>query len=56
MPADLAKALAKNAGAKARWEKLSYTHKREHVEAILQAKKPETRERRIAKAIEMLKR
>lgn len=53
-PADLVSALKKAKGAEAAWEALSYTHKREHVEAIEGAKKPETRERRIAKAIEML--
>jgi uncharacterized protein YdeI (YjbR/CyaY-like superfamily) len=53
-PAELAAALKKNKQAKAAWEKLSYTHQREHAEAILDAKKPETRARRIAKAVEML--
>lgn len=53
-PKDLAKALAKSARAKKKWDALSYTHKREHVEAIESAKKPETRARRIARAIEML--
>lgn len=37
------------------FEALSFTHKKEHVEAICEAKKPETRARRILKAIEMLK-
>jgi uncharacterized protein YdeI (YjbR/CyaY-like superfamily) len=41
--------------AKAAFEKLSYTHKREYVMWIEEAKKEETRQRRIAKAIEMLK-
>ena len=53
-PPDLMKALAKNAAARARWAALSYTHQREHVEAIEGAKKPETRARRIAAAIEIL--
>jgi uncharacterized protein YdeI (YjbR/CyaY-like superfamily) len=34
---------------------LSYSHRREHVNAINDAKKAETRARRIAKALEMLK-
>lgn len=52
-PADLAKALraAKLASA---WDALSYTHQREHVEAIEGAKKPETRERRIAACVQMV--
>ncbi len=37
------------------FDKLSFTHKKEHVEAILEAKKAETRERRILKCIEILK-
>jgi len=38
------------------WQKLSYSHQRQHVEAINAAKAPETRARRVAKAIEMLRR
>lgn len=53
-PPDLVRAMKRVKGAEAAWEALSYTHKREHVEAIEGAKKPETRERRIARAIEML--
>jgi hypothetical protein len=53
-PAELAAALAKNATARKAWEKLSYSHRKEHADAILEAKKPETRERRVRKAIEML--
>ncbi|MBX3390593.1 MAG: DUF1905 domain-containing protein [Phycisphaeraceae bacterium] len=34
---------------------LAYTHQREHVEAIEQAKKPETRERRIKACIAMVR-
>jgi hypothetical protein len=55
VPADFAKALAKDKVAKAAFEKLSYTHKREHVMAIEGAKKPETRQRRIARSIEQLR-
>ena len=53
-PADLARALKVNPAAKARWEELSFTHRKEYAEAIEEAKKPETRTRRIAKAIEQL--
>jgi hypothetical protein len=53
-PKDLAAALKKNAAAKAAWEALSFTHKKEHADALLDAKKPETRERRLDKTIEML--
>ncbi len=52
-PADLAEALLES-GLTEVFEKLSFTHKKEHVEAIVLAKKPETRARRILKCIEML--
>lgn len=54
VPTDLQKALNKRKAAKAAFEKLSYTHKREYVNWIEDAKKPETRERRIGKAVEMV--
>jgi Bacteriocin-protection, YdeI or OmpD-Associated/Domain of unknown function (DUF1905) len=53
-PPDLKVALSQNASAKVRWEKLSFTQKRELAEAILEAKKPETRLRRVQKTLEML--
>ena len=52
-PADLVKAL-KAASVWDRWQDLSFTHQREHVEAIEDAKKPETRMRRIEKAVQMV--
>lgn len=53
-PADLMAALKKNAAARQRWNALSYTCKKEHTDAILQAKRPETRARRVAKTLIML--
>ena len=53
-PSELSAAFKKSATARVQWEKLSYTHKKEHADAILQAKKPETRTRRVAKTMEML--
>ena len=53
-PADLARALKANKEAQAIWDKLSYTHRREHVEHLEDAKKPETRRRRLEKAIALL--
>lgn len=55
-PADLKRALEAAPGAAERWSRLSYSHQKEHVEAIEEAKKPETRARRIEAAIRMLKR
>src|SRR4051812_48285720 len=48
VPADLAKAL-KTARATEAFDRLSFTHRKEHVRAIEEAKKPETRQRRIEK-------
>jgi hypothetical protein len=55
VPKDFAAALAKDATAKRRFESLSYSHKRRHVLAIEEAKAPETRKRRIQKAVVMLR-
>lgn len=49
-PADLAAAL-KKAGAWQQWREMSFTHQREWAEAVEDAKKPETRTRRIANAV-----
>ncbi|WP_344157075.1 YdeI/OmpD-associated family protein [Kribbella yunnanensis] len=54
VPEDFAAALAE-AGLRDAFDKLSYSHRREHIQAILDAKKPETRTRRITKALEMLR-
>jgi len=54
VPDDFAQALAGNKKAGQAFEILSYSHKREHIEWIESAKKEETRQRRIAKAIEKL--
>jgi hypothetical protein len=53
-PADLVKAL-KAASAWDRWQKLSFTHQREHVEAVEDAKRPGTRLRRIERAVQMVR-
>ena len=50
-PPSLAKALARNAKAKATYDGFSPSHKREYVEWIAQAKTEETRERRIEQAL-----
>src|SRR5262245_16971525 len=51
-PRDLLRALKATPGAMDRWQAMSYTHQREHVEAIEGAKKPETRARRIERAVQ----
>ena len=54
-PADFVKALKAAPPAWDRWRDLSYSHQREHVEAIEGAKKPETRTRRIAGAVKTVR-
>jgi Bacteriocin-protection, YdeI or OmpD-Associated/Domain of unknown function (DUF1905) len=54
-PADFASALDADPAARAAYDRLSYSHRREHVLAIEGAKKPETRARRIEKALVMLR-
>ena len=54
-PADFARALAAGPVARTAYDRLSYGHQREHVRAIESAKKPETRARRIEKAVAMLR-
>jgi Bacteriocin-protection, YdeI or OmpD-Associated/Domain of unknown function (DUF1905) len=51
VPDDLAEALARNGPARTAFEGLSFSHKREYVEAINQAKRPETRARRVERTI-----
>lgn len=50
-PADLVKALKAARPAWERWQELSFTHQREYAEAVEEAKKPETRQRRIEAAV-----
>lgn len=50
-PSDLIVALTRSSGGWDQWQQLSYTRQREDVEAIEGAKKPETRERRIARVV-----
>ncbi len=53
-PADFARALKADKAAHELWAKLSYTHQREYAEHVEEAKRPETRQRRIEKSIQML--
>jgi hypothetical protein len=54
-PADFARALDADPAARAAYDRLAYSHKREHVLAIEHAKKPETRARRIEAAVATLR-
>jgi hypothetical protein len=55
VPLELKRVFKSNKEAKAVFEKLSYTHQKEYVTWINEAKKDETRQRRVAKTIEMLR-
>lgn len=54
VPEDFAAAMAANPPARERFDALAFTHRKEHIRAIEEAKKAETRQRRIEKAIEKL--
>jgi Bacteriocin-protection, YdeI or OmpD-Associated/Domain of unknown function (DUF1905) len=54
-PADFARALDADPVARAAYDRLAYSHRREHVRAIESAVKPETRARRIEQALAMLR-
>lgn len=54
-PEDFARALDADPAARAAYDRLSHSRKRQHVLAIEAAKKPETRARRIEKALESLR-
>ena len=53
-PAELRAAFTRNAKARTTWEKFSPGHRRAYVEWIAEAKRPETRARRIATTVEWL--
>jgi hypothetical protein len=54
VPPDLAKALTSNRAARQGWDNLSYSHNKEYARALEDAKKPETRTRRLARTLALL--
>jgi bacteriocin resistance YdeI/OmpD-like protein/uncharacterized protein DUF1905 len=54
-PDEIKKALRANKKAEATWETLSFTHKKEWVRAVTEAKKEETRRARIEKLVAAMK-
>ena len=54
VPDELGQALAGAPEARARYDALSYTHRKEYATWVAEAKKQETRDRRATKAVEML--
>jgi hypothetical protein len=55
VPADLAEALATDPAARKVFDGLPFTHRKEYVRWIEEAKKPETRANRVTKTVEKLK-
>jgi Bacteriocin-protection, YdeI or OmpD-Associated/Domain of unknown function (DUF1905) len=56
VPDDLQSALEASPTAAAAWDKLAYTHRKEHVRSVVDAKRAETRTRRIAAVVTRLER
>ena len=54
-PAELEKLLQKDSVARTAWDKLSLSHKKEYVQWIVEAKREETKARRLEQAIVMLR-
>jgi uncharacterized protein YdeI (YjbR/CyaY-like superfamily) len=55
IPRALATALADDRAAQARFESLSYTHRKEYARWVAEAKRDETRQRRVDQALQMLR-
>ena len=54
VPPELEAALGASPDARTRYEELSYTHRKEYAQWVAEAKKSDTKERRAAKAVEMI--
>src|SRR6266511_1396929 len=54
VPRELTKALKRNRAARSVWDGLSFSHRREYVGYIVEAKKEETRARRVERTIQAL--
>ena len=55
VPDDLAAALDADPRVRSAFDALAYSHRKEHVRAVQDAKQPQTRQRRIDKVVEMLR-
>ena len=55
VPDELAEAFGADPDAQAAWDRLSYTHRREWAEAIEEAKREDTRRRRVEQALAALR-
>lgn len=54
VPDELSQAFARAPEARTSFDALSYTHRKEYAVWVAEAKKPETRDRRATKAVEMI--
>ena len=54
VPPELTKALKRNRAARAVWDGLSFSHRREYVSSIVEAQKEETRASRVERTIQAL--
>jgi uncharacterized protein YdeI (YjbR/CyaY-like superfamily) len=55
VPPELKRELAKHKKAQEHWEKLAFTHRKEMAICIRDAKQEETKKRRLAKVMDVLK-
>jgi len=55
VPVALAEALARDPGAQSAFDGMAYTHRKEYARWIAEAKRDETREKRVSQAIQMLR-
>lgn len=55
LPPALADALARDADARAAFERLAHTHRKEYARWIEEARREETQQRRVAQALELLR-
>jgi hypothetical protein len=55
VPEPLARALSADPDAQATFERLAFTHRKEYARWVAEAKREETRDRRVARALQMLR-
>lgn len=55
LPGDLAAALAADAEAQAKFEAMAFTHRKEYARWVAEAKRDDTRQRRVDQALEMIR-
>jgi len=56
IPPELEAALAAEPELRARWDRLSFSHRREHADSVAEARRPETKARRLEATLDDLRR